>query len=57
MRELDAPLMREMFDVAGRLGCPLYDAVAPALAEEIGAVLYSADHRAHDMWPGVVLIG
>ena len=57
MRELDAPLMREMLDVSGRLGCSLYDAVAPAMAEEIGAVLYSADRRAHEEWPGVVLIG
>jgi predicted nucleic acid-binding protein len=57
MREVDGPLLRETLDVCGRLDCSLYDAVAPALAEEIGAVLYSADRGAHGKWPSVELIG
>lgn len=53
----DAELMEVTLDVAERLGCTLYDAAAPALAERLGWVLASADRRAHGGVPGVVLIG
>jgi predicted nucleic acid-binding protein len=57
VREVDSPLMLEALSVRERCGCTLYDALAPALAEELGATLYSADRRAHGDWPGAVLIG
>jgi predicted nucleic acid-binding protein len=57
VRELDAALMPAALAVQRRLGCSLYDAVAPAVAEQAGATLYSADARAHARWPGVVLLG
>lgn len=57
VREIDSPLMRAALAVRGTTGCSLYDAFAPALAEELGATLYSADRRAHGEWPGAVLLG
>ena len=39
-----------------RLGCTLYDAAAPALAEALDAQLVSADRRAHGQFPGVRII-
>ncbi|MDF1543198.1 MAG: type II toxin-antitoxin system VapC family toxin [Anaerosomatales bacterium] len=53
----DYGLMDRSIDLAGRLGCTLYDAAAPALAEQLGCELVSADRRAHGAFPGVVLIG
>lgn len=39
------------------LGCSFYDALAPALADELGAELWSADARAHARYEGVRLLG
>lgn len=55
--ELDDGLMRRALGVRARTGCTLYDAVAPALAERLGAPLYSADRSAHGSYPGVVILG
>lgn len=49
-------LMRAAINVRTRLGCSLYDASSVAVAELVGATLYSADVRAHSGAPGVVLI-
>jgi predicted nucleic acid-binding protein len=57
VREMDATLMPAAIDAQRRLGCSLYDAFAPAVAEQTDATLYSADERAHGRWPGVVLVG
>ena len=57
VREIDSPLMLAALAVRETSGCALYDAFAPALAEELGATLYSADRRAHGDWPGAVLLG
>jgi predicted nucleic acid-binding protein len=38
------------------LGCTFYDALAPAVAAELGATLYSADARAHSRVEGVRLV-
>jgi predicted nucleic acid-binding protein len=57
VREIDSPLMLAALAVQRARGCSLYDAFAPALAEELGAPLYSADRRAHGDWPGAVLLG
>ncbi|MDP2182993.1 MAG: type II toxin-antitoxin system VapC family toxin [Actinomycetota bacterium] len=53
----DAELMGRTLDVAGALGCTLYDAAAPALAEHLDCELVSADARAHARHPGVRLLG
>ena len=53
----DAGLIELTIDTAEALGCTLYDAAAPALAEHLGCELVSADRRAHGAYPGVVLIG
>lgn len=50
-------LMRDALAIRRELGCSLYDAVAPALARQLGVALVSADRRAHGKWPGVRLIG
>jgi predicted nucleic acid-binding protein len=50
-------LMRDALSVRERLSCSLYDALAPALAEELDARLCSADRRAHEAWPDVMLVG
>lgn len=57
VREMDASLMPAALAVRDRLGCSLYDAFAPAVAEQAGVPLHSADTRAHGKWPGVVLLG
>lgn len=57
VREVDATLFPAALRVRRRLDCSLHDAFAPAVAEQAGAVLYSANARAHGRWPGVVLIG
>ena len=57
VREISDSLMRDALDVRRRYGCSLYDSFAPAIAEQLGATLYSADKRAHGSWPGVVLVG
>ncbi|NTU71938.1 MAG: type II toxin-antitoxin system VapC family toxin [Coriobacteriia bacterium] len=38
------------------LGCTFYDALAPAIAAELGATLCSADSRAHARVEGVELL-
>jgi predicted nucleic acid-binding protein len=53
----DAEFLRRALDVCGRLGCTVYDAAAPALAELLDAQLVSADRRAHGAFPGVRIIG
>jgi predicted nucleic acid-binding protein len=52
----DAEFLRHALDVCERLGCSVYDAAAPALAELLGAQLVSADRRAHGEFPGVRII-
>lgn len=54
---LDDSLASAAFDQCRRLGCSFYDALAPALAERLGARLLSADARAHGGHAGVELIG
>jgi predicted nucleic acid-binding protein len=54
---LDDAAARAAFKQCRRLGCSFYDALAPALAELLGATLYSADARAHGRFPGVQIIG
>lgn len=39
------------------LGCSFYDALAPALAEQLDAPLFSADARAHARFSRVTLVG
>lgn len=55
------PLTTEVVSTAARqceaLSCSLYDALAPACADVLGATLVSADRRAHSAYPGVRLIG
>lgn len=53
----DAELLGRTIDVAESLGCTLYDAAAPALAEHLGCELISADRRAHGEFSDVRLIG
>lgn len=57
VREMDETLMPAALDVRRRLGCALYDAFAPAVAEQADATLCSADECAHGRWPGVMLVG
>lgn len=54
---VDSELTALMFDMCERLGCTMYDAAAPALAEYLNCGLVSADRRAHGGVPGVRLIG
>lgn len=56
VREIDSPLMLAALAVQRANGCALYDAFAPALAEELGATLYSGDRWAHGNWPGAILL-
>jgi predicted nucleic acid-binding protein len=56
VRSVGDDLVRSGMKVRGRLGCSLYDAIAPALAAELGATLYTADRAAHASWPGVMLV-
>ncbi len=53
----DEALFRETLRCAADLGCTLYDAAAPALADRLGCPLVSADRRAHGRVAGVRLIG
>jgi predicted nucleic acid-binding protein len=54
---LDDELASAAFDQCRSLGCSFYDALAPAFAQLLGAVLYSADAKAHAGFPGVRLVG
>jgi len=54
---IDDALVGSALEISGDLGCTLYDAMAPALAQHIGAPLYSADRRAHGTLPYARLIG
>ena len=54
---LDDTLARAALEQCRQLGCSFYDALAPAIAERLGAPLYSADERAHGGFAGVVLVG
>jgi len=53
---LDDEVAAAAFEQCRILGCSFYDALAPALAVLLGATLYSADKRAHDRYPGVVVL-
>lgn len=57
VRAVGASLVEEALLVREKLDCSFYDAVAPALATELGGVLCSADRRAHGSWSGVQLLG
>lgn len=54
---LDETLAGEAFEQCRALECSFYDALAPALAERLGARLCSADKRAHQSFGEVELIG
>jgi len=54
---LDDALAAAAFAQCRELGCSFYDALAPALAERLGATLYSANARAHAAVSGVVVVG
>ena len=54
---LDDAVAAAAFEQCRLLGCSFYDALAPALAERLGAPLYSADARAHERFPGAAIIG
>jgi predicted nucleic acid-binding protein len=56
VRSVGDDLVRASITARATLGCSLYDAVAPALAAELDAPLYSADRTAHAGWPGVTLV-
>lgn len=53
---LDDRLAQAAFEQCTLLNCTFYDALAPALAEQLGATLCSADARAHARFSGVQLI-
>ena len=53
---LDDRLAEAALRVCEELGCSFYDALAPAVAQELGATLYSADLRAHANLAGVRLV-
>ena len=53
---LDDRLAESAFEQCELLGCSFYDALAPALAAELGATLFSADSRAHSRFEGVRLV-
>jgi predicted nucleic acid-binding protein len=53
---LDDRLAEAAFTQCELLGCSFYDALAPALAEELGATLCSADGRAHGRFTRVRFI-
>lgn len=54
---LDSTVARSAFDQCQLLGCSFYDALSPALAERVGATLWSADVRAHARFEGVQVVG
>ena len=53
---LDDRLASRALEQCERLGCSFYDALAPALARDLAATLYSADARAHSQFEGVRLV-
>jgi predicted nucleic acid-binding protein len=53
---LDDTAARAALDQCRLLGCSFYEALAPAIADRLGATLYSADARAHGRVPGVELV-
>jgi predicted nucleic acid-binding protein len=53
---LDGRLATAAFAQCELLGCSFYDALAPALADQLGATLCSADTRAHAGFNGVRMI-
>lgn len=53
---LDDRLARAALVECESLNCSFYDALAPALARELGAALYSADARAHARFEDVLII-
>jgi predicted nucleic acid-binding protein len=53
----DDRLIRAAMEQSALLGCDLYDAFPAGLASLLGAPLYSADAKAHALYPGVVLVG
>ena len=53
---LDDRLANAALEQCELLGCTFYDALAPAIAVELGGTLYSADVRAHSRVPGVKLV-
>lgn len=53
---LDEVLALASLEQCHKLGCSFYDALAPALASQLGAALYSADRRAHGRFDGVALL-
>jgi predicted nucleic acid-binding protein len=55
--EVGAELVDQALVVREQLGCSFYDAVAPALAGQLGVELCSADRKAHGEWPNAVLLG
>lgn len=54
--EFDDTVAEAAFSACERYGCTFYDAVAPAVADLIGATLWSGDARAHGRVSGVVLL-
>lgn len=54
---LDDIIAAEALQQCRLLGCTFYDGLAPAIAARTGAVLYSADARAHSSFEGVELMG
>jgi predicted nucleic acid-binding protein len=57
VREVGDRLIGDALDVRFAHGCSLYDAVAPALAAQLHAPLYSANRRAHGGVEGAILLG
>ena len=53
---LDDRLANAALEQCELLGCTFYDALAPAIAVELGGTLYSADARAHARVAGVQLL-
>ena len=54
---LDDVIAAAALDQCRVLGCSFYDALAPALAEQLDAPLFSADARAHARFSRVSLVG
>lgn len=52
----DQPLVDAALRQADSLDCDLYDAFSAALAEVLGAPLFSADRKAHEGFGEVVLV-
>ena len=54
--QLDDRLARAALDQCELLGCTFHDALAPAIAAELGGTLCSSDSRAHSRVEGVRLV-